>query len=56
VTRFAEASGYEVAAAEVEVETGKWADALDRRPRLKAALDQAFARSDRISEHARRQF
>jgi DNA invertase Pin-like site-specific DNA recombinase len=57
VTRFAEANGYEVAAAEVEVETGKGADALDRRPKLKAALDQArklkcsvcVAKLDRLS-------
>jgi DNA invertase Pin-like site-specific DNA recombinase len=44
VTRFAEANGFEVVADEVEVETGKGADALNRRPRLKAALDQALKR------------
>jgi DNA invertase Pin-like site-specific DNA recombinase len=44
IARFAEANGFEVLADEVEVETGKGADALDRRPQLKAALDQARKR------------
>ncbi len=38
VTRFAEAEGFELAAEFVEAETGKGADALDRRPQLAAAL------------------
>jgi DNA invertase Pin-like site-specific DNA recombinase len=41
VTRFAEAEGYEIAGEHLEVETGKGADALDRRPVLAAALRQA---------------
>src|SRR5438270_13139345 len=47
VTRFAEAEGLQIIAAYVEVETGKGADALDRRPQLAAAL--AAARSARCS-------
>jgi DNA invertase Pin-like site-specific DNA recombinase len=38
VKRFAEAEGFHLTAEFVEVETGKGADALDRRPRLAAAL------------------
>jgi DNA invertase Pin-like site-specific DNA recombinase len=38
VTRFAEAEGFTLTAEFVEVETGKGADALDRRPQLAAAL------------------
>jgi DNA invertase Pin-like site-specific DNA recombinase len=38
VARFAEAEGFEVVAEHVEIETGKGADALDRRPQLAAAL------------------
>ena len=41
VVRFAEAEGFEVAAEFTEVETGKGADALDRRPKLAAALAEA---------------
>ena len=41
VTRFAEAEGLEIVAEHVEVETGKGADALERRPVLAAALAQA---------------
>jgi DNA invertase Pin-like site-specific DNA recombinase len=41
VTRFAEAEGIQIIAEHVEVETGKGADALDRRPQLAAALAQA---------------
>lgn len=41
IARFAEAEGCEVVAEHVEVETGKGADALDRRPKLAAALAQA---------------
>ncbi len=38
VARFAEAEGYKLIAEFTEVETGKGADALDRRPQLAAAL------------------
>ena len=38
VARFAEAEGFTLTAEFVEAETGKGADALDRRPRLAAAL------------------
>ena len=44
IARFAEAHGFEVAGEHVEVETGKGADAFERRPKLKAALDQARKR------------
>jgi DNA invertase Pin-like site-specific DNA recombinase len=43
--QFAQAEGFEVVREFVEVETGKGADALDRRPQLKAAL--AAARKQR---------
>src|ERR1700681_303970 len=54
---FAEAEGFEVTREFVEVETGKGADALDRRPQLKAALAAArkhkchvaVAKLDRLS-------
>jgi len=57
IRRFAEAEGFEVMAEHVEVETGKGADALDRRPVLKTALDDArkakcpviVAKLDRLS-------
>ena len=57
VARFAAAEGYTVAGEFVEVETGKGADALDRRPRLAAALAAArrakcpviVAKLDRLS-------
>jgi DNA invertase Pin-like site-specific DNA recombinase len=57
ICRFAEAEGFEIADLKVEVETGKGADALDRRPILKEALDQArkingvviVAKLDRLS-------
>src|SRR5262249_7388997 len=39
--RFAEANGFTIAGEHVEVETGKGADALDRRPVLAAALGEA---------------
>lgn len=42
--RFAEAEGYVVAGEFLEIETGKGADALDRRPQLKAALGEARQR------------
>src|SRR5436189_5185472 len=47
VARFAEAEGMKIIAEYVEVETGKGADALDRRPQLAAAL--AAARASRCS-------
>ena len=55
--QFAHTEGFEVAREFVEVETGKGADALDRRPQLKAALAAAkkfkchvaVAKLDRLS-------
>src|SRR4051812_7526276 len=41
VTRFAEAEGFTIISEYVEAETGKGADALDRRPQLAAALAAA---------------
>ena len=41
VRRFADAEGFEVVSEFVEVETGKGSNALDRRPKLKAALTEA---------------
>src|SRR3981189_803875 len=57
VARFAAAEGIEIAAEHTEVETGKGADALDRRPELAAALAEArkakcpvlVAKLDRLS-------
>ena len=57
VARFVEAEGLEIVAEFVEIETGKGADALDRRPQLAAALAQArkvkcpviVAKLDRLS-------
>jgi len=57
IVRFAEANGFALAGEEIEVETGKGADALDRRPKLKSALDLAkkhkcsiiVAKLDRLS-------
>jgi len=57
LARFVEAEGCEVIAEFVEVETGKGADALDRRPQLAAALSMArkakasvlVAKLDRLS-------
>jgi DNA invertase Pin-like site-specific DNA recombinase len=57
VTRFAAAEGYAITAEFVEVETGKGADALDRRPQLAAAIGAArklgcavvVAKLDRLS-------
>lgn len=54
---FAKADGFEVVREFLEVETGKGADALDRRPQLKAALAAArqlkchvaVAKLDRLS-------
>lgn len=55
--RFANAEGFGIAREYVEVETGKGADALDRRPQLAAALTEArrqrcpvaVAKLDRLS-------
>ena len=41
VAAFAKAEGFEIVAEFTEVETGKGADALERRPQLKAALKAA---------------
>jgi DNA invertase Pin-like site-specific DNA recombinase len=57
LARFAEAEGYALAETFTEVETGKGADALDRRPQLSAALTAArklkapiiVAKLDRLS-------
>ena len=57
IARFAEAEGLELLAEHVEVETGKGADALDRRPVLREALTRArkakasicVAKLDRLS-------
>jgi DNA invertase Pin-like site-specific DNA recombinase len=57
VLRFASANGFEVVETFVEVETGKGTDALDQRPKLKAALAKAkklgcagvVAKLDRLS-------
>lgn len=57
IVRFCEAEGFEVIGRHVEVETGKGADALDRRAELRAALEQAkrkrcpvvVAKLDRLS-------
>jgi DNA invertase Pin-like site-specific DNA recombinase len=42
ITAFAKAEGYRIAAAFEEHESGKGADALDRRPKLAAAIKQAL--------------
>jgi DNA invertase Pin-like site-specific DNA recombinase len=57
LTRFAAAEGFEIVSEFAEVETGKGADALDRRPQLSAALIEArrhrcpvaVAKLDRLS-------
>ena len=57
IRRFAEAEGFDIVAEHVEVETGKGSDALDRRPVLKTALEDArrikapviVAKLDRLS-------
>ncbi len=41
VARFAEAEGFEIVAEFIEIETGKGADAIERRPQLAAALAAA---------------
>jgi hypothetical protein len=49
IQRFAEAEGIKLIAEHVEVETGKGADALERRPELAAALAQARKENARSS-------
>ena len=57
IARFAQSNGFSLAGEEIEAETGKGADALDRRPKLKSALDLAkkhkcsiiVAKLDRLS-------
>jgi DNA invertase Pin-like site-specific DNA recombinase len=57
VARFTESEGIEIVGEHVEIETGKGADALDRRPELAAALARArkarcpvvVAKLDRLS-------
>jgi DNA invertase Pin-like site-specific DNA recombinase len=57
IARFVEAEGFLLTSEYVEVETGKGSDALDRRPKLAAALTQArktkqavvVAKLDRLS-------
>ena len=57
LTRFADAEGYQLIQTFEEIETGKGADALDRRPQLAAALNAArrlkapiiVAKLDRLS-------
>ena len=44
IERFCEAEGFEIVREHIEVETGKGADALDRRPELAAALAEAKRR------------
>lgn len=44
LARFAKTEGYSIAQEFIEVETGKGADALDRRPQLTAALAEARKR------------
>ena len=48
VAAFAKAEGFEVVAEFTEVETGKGADALERRPQLKAALKAAKKRRRQV--------
>jgi DNA invertase Pin-like site-specific DNA recombinase len=57
IEAFAASHGFEIAGFEIEIETGKGADALDRRPKLRAALERAkrlkapilIAKLDRLS-------
>ena len=57
IARFTEANGFALVGEEIEVESGKGADALDHRPKLKSALDRAkkhkcsiiVAKLDRLS-------
>jgi DNA invertase Pin-like site-specific DNA recombinase len=57
IARFCEIEGFEIGSQFIEIETGKGADALDRRPQLAAALNAAkqtqcpviVAKLDRLS-------
>ena len=57
ISRFAKAEGFSLGRIFTEVETGKGADALERRPQLSAALEEArrckcavvVAKLDRLS-------
>ncbi len=55
VVRFAEAEGFEIVAEHVEIETGKGADALDRRPQLAAALAEARRNGKHCSSPSQRE-
>lgn len=48
IVTFAKAEGYDVVGEYVEIETGKGADALDRRPKLVEALAAARIRTTPI--------
>jgi DNA invertase Pin-like site-specific DNA recombinase len=48
ISRFAAAEGYALVETFIEIETGKGADALDRRPQLAAALQAANAANGTI--------
>jgi DNA invertase Pin-like site-specific DNA recombinase len=48
IARFAVAEGYDITAEHIEVETGKGADALDRRPKLAAAIRAAKKLKGRV--------
>jgi hypothetical protein len=48
IARFSKQEGYEVIGEYVEVETGKGADALERRPQLSAAINAARRRKASI--------
>ena len=43
IARFCVAEGYETVEAYIEIETGKGADAIERRPQLQAAMERAAA-------------
>ena len=51
VTRFADTEGFTLTAEFIEIETGKGADALERRPQLAAAL--AAGRAKKSTQRAR---
>jgi DNA invertase Pin-like site-specific DNA recombinase len=59
IARFAEGEGIKIIAEFVEAETGKGADALDRRPQLAAALAAAKSAKcavlvSKLDRHARK--
>jgi DNA invertase Pin-like site-specific DNA recombinase len=49
ISRFAAAEGFEIITEHVEIETGKGEDALDRRPKLNAALAEAKLRHCQVA-------